>query len=98
MDFQRRRLPARCAGNHHFLNQLPNDVDEGLLCRGIGMVTRKVDCCIDDRLHGLGIDLLAELPQAVFIAHFRQVVVCPRKNILQFFFLFLEFVEHVVQS
>uniref|UniRef100_A0A7C1SK20 Uncharacterized protein n=1 Tax=Agrobacterium albertimagni TaxID=147266 RepID=A0A7C1SK20_9HYPH len=98
MDFQIRRLAARGLENHYFLDQLPDDVDEGLLRRCIGMITREVDGRVQDCLHGLGVYLLAELPQTVFITHFRLVVFCPCEDILEFFFLFLKFVEHVVQS
>ncbi|MDA5641568.1 MULTISPECIES: hypothetical protein [Agrobacterium] len=62
VDFEGCRLVAGCLTDHHLLDELAHEVDEGLLRLGIGVLAHVIEGRVDDQLDGLRTDLRLQLP------------------------------------
>ncbi|WP_338810874.1 hypothetical protein V2V90_21510 [Agrobacterium leguminum] len=62
VHFERCRLVAGCLADHHLLDVLAHDVDEGLFRFRVGVFAHVIEGRVDDQLDGFRTDFRLQLP------------------------------------
>ncbi|WP_286172403.1 hypothetical protein [Rhizobium sp. UGM030330-04] len=84
---------ARGLADHHLLDELADDVDEGLLGLGIGVFAQVIEGRVDDHLDGFRTDLRLQLPDLLPEIFLRRRLLQPG---LEAGTALLQRVEHIV--
>lgn len=95
VDFEGCGLVARGLADHHLLDELAYEVDEGLLCLGIGVFAQVIECRVDDQLDSFGADFRLQLLDLLPEIFFRRRLLQPGLDASA---AFLKRVEHIVKG
>ncbi|MCZ7445661.1 hypothetical protein G6M17_19510 [Agrobacterium tumefaciens] len=86
---------ARGLADHHLLDELAYEVDEGLLCLGIGVFAQVIECRVDDQFDSFGADFRLQLLDLLPESFFRRRLLQPGLDASA---AFLKRVEHIVKG